>query len=380
MTIYRRTPMQYIFSQEADITQLQSDITTLSAHPEVESIIVYICDENKFNDSLSELETCVKRSTVPLIGGIFPEIVYEQYNYQTGYLLVGINMMLTTYVVPRLSDETANYEDLLEHTITEDTEFHTMMVFVDGLAGRINSLVQGLYATFGSEVNYIGGGAGSLSFVQHYCLCTEHGVYKDSAVIATLTEKLPTAVGHGWESFSPNHQITLAEKNIVKEIDYKNALEVYENIINVPETITTDNFFTIAQSFPLGIKRIDGEYIVRDPISITPEGWLVCVGEVASGEFVDILNGNKENLITSSQNISSSLADKLTTPPQAMMVFDCISRALFMHEHFSDELKAMTSGFTDAPTMFGCLVLGEISNSGAGYLEFYNKTSVIAAL
>ncbi len=372
--------MQYVFSQEADITDLQSDITTLSAHPEVQSIIVYICDNNKFNDSLTELESCVTSSTVPMIGGIFPEIIYQQHNYQTGYLLVGLNMMLTTYVVPGLSDENIDYETQLEQTISEDAQFDTMMVFVDGLAGRINSLVQGLYAIFGSEVNYIGGGAGSLSFVQNYCLCTEQGVYKDSAVIATLTERLPTAVGHGWESFSPNHQITLAEKNIVKEIDYKNALEVYESIINVKEAITADNFFTIAQSFPLGIKRIDGEYIVRDPISITSEGWLVCVGEVASGEFVDILTGNNANLINSSKNISASLAGKLESTPQAMMLYDCISRALFMHEHFSDELTAMTSGFTHIPTMFGCLVLGEISNSGAGYLEFYNKTSVIAAL
>ena len=59
---------------------------------------------------------------------------------------------------------------------------------------------------------------------------------------------------------------------------------------------------------------------------------------------------------------------------------DCISRALFLEHEFELELQAIAEQFTDNHAMFGALVLGEIANSGSGYLEFYNKTTVVSLL
>jgi len=65
------------------------------------------------------------------------------------------------------------------------------------------------------------------------------------------------------------------------------------------------------------------------------------------------------------------------TPYAGTLVFDCISRALFLQDHFAQELAAVAQG--QSP-LFGALTIGEIANSGRSYLEFFNKTTVVARL
>jgi len=50
---------------------------------------------------------------------------------------------------------------------------------------------------------------------------------------------------------------------------------------------------------------------------------------------------------------------------------------MFFGDHFSDELEAMASNDVE---FIGACSIGEIANSGKDYLEFYNKTAVVAFL
>jgi hypothetical protein len=50
---------------------------------------------------------------------------------------------------------------------------------------------------------------------------------------------------------------------------------------------------------------------------------------------------------------------------------------LFLEDKFSQEINAVWSA--DQPLVGACTI-GEIANSGSDYLEFYNKTSVVAIL
>ena len=60
-----------------------------------------------------------------------------------------------------------------------------------------------------------------------------------------------------------------------------------------------------------------------------------------------------------------------------VLFIDCISRVLYLEEAFAQELSAVHE--PDVP-LIGALTLGEIANTGEDYLEFYNKTAVIAVL
>lgn len=57
------------------------------------------------------------------------------------------------------------------------------------------------------------------------------------------------------------------------------------------------------------------------------------------------------------------------------LFIDCISHVLFMGEAFHQELDAV---YDENIYFIGALTLGEIANNKKHYLEFYNKTAVIA--
>ena len=59
------------------------------------------------------------------------------------------------------------------------------------------------------------------------------------------------------------------------------------------------------------------------------------------------------------------------------LLIDCVSRALFLEDNFAQEVGAICEKYVP---LIGVLSLGEISNSGKDYMEFYNKTCVVGIL
>lgn len=372
--------MKTSFSEQNDFLSFKQDLAKLADTSESGCLMVFICDDNDWDPD--QMSAVFRSIEVPLIGGIFPQIVFGVKHSSTGYLIVQSDLDIQPVVIKGLDDDSVNFESLVDEAIDPQLQVASMMVFVDGLSTRISSFVDSLFALFGADVRYIGGGAGSLSFEQSPCVFSNEGLFQGAAVIGLTSSSLPVEVGHGWEPIDKGHFVTRVEKNVVKEIDYKNAFEVYQAIL-APylngKSFAPENFFEIAQSFPLGIKKIDGDYVVRDPISVNEGGHLICVGEMEEGDHIDILQGKADKLISS----SSSIAEKLFRAPQpsaGVFVMDCISRALFLEDQFEAELSAIADQANQEHCIFGALVLGEIANSGSGYLEFYNKTTVISLL
>ncbi|SPF40896.1 hypothetical protein SBDP1_320012 [Syntrophobacter sp. SbD1] len=63
--------------------------------------------------------------------------------------------------------------------------------------------------------------------------------------------------------------------------------------------------------------------------------------------------------------------------PGLKIIMDCISRVLFLGDRFREEIEVVNHG--TRPTIGACTI-GEIGNCGTEYLEFYNKTAVVAVL
>ncbi|MEI7446985.1 MAG: FIST C-terminal domain-containing protein, partial [Burkholderiales bacterium] len=59
------------------------------------------------------------------------------------------------------------------------------------------------------------------------------------------------------------------------------------------------------------------------------------------------------------------------------LFIDCVSRVLFLGDAFDRELRSVVRD--DVPTI-GALTLGEIANAGRSFLEFHNKTAVVALM
>lgn len=354
----------------------QSVFNEVAGMDGVQGIMILACDANGFTPENVDDE--LKTAVFPIFGGIFPELINGKEKLTKGTIVVGLNVALSVHVISGLSDENADYEEMIDEAIPDLGEAQTMVIYVDGLSSRISSLVDGLFDVFGLEINYIGGGAGSLSFVQKPCLFTNQGLIQDSAVLALMELQCGIGVSHGWESVGNTFKVTEVERNVIKSLDWKPAFEVYRQVVEEVsgQTFNDDNFFDIAKGYPFGINRAGSERIVRDPIALGDDGSMICVGELPPDSYVDILAGTTKGLISAAETAMQRGQDAFAGKTAVSALFiDCISRVLFLEDEFPLELEAVSAS---SLPFVGALTLGEIANSGDDYLEFYNKTAVIA--
>ena len=367
------------FDNTGTVHKFEELLADLESRDEVTAIMVLACDENDFQKS--KLDPILTKCTTPVFGGIFPQIIYQAEAFLKGTLVIGLTVPVHLSTIPFLSSPDVDYEMLLEENIPMDISAKTMFVFVDGFGKRISSLIDGLFNVFGLETNYIGGGAGSLSFNQKPILFSNDGLLQDAAILALTQHESGIGVSHGWNTIGGPFRVSKSEHNKIISLDWKPAFDVYREIVekHSGEKFTSDNFFDIAKAYPFGLAKLEGEKIVRDPISVSEDGSLTCVGEVPQDIFVHILNGDTESLVTAAGDaLGYSLENRGDRGENDFVfVIDCVSRVLFLQDDFKLELKALST--TQLP-LIGALTLGEIANNGQAYLEFYNKTSVVGLL
>jgi hypothetical protein len=372
--------MHVEFDPTGTVTGLGEAINRLHTDPTVRAALVFAADGNDL--PAGAMNDAISASPLPLLGGIFPAIAHASKNHEQGTLVVGLDHLPDYGVIDTLSAPDTAFEPAISafaDTWPDEPHDATYLVVVDGLAARTSDLIEALFFSLGLEHNFIGGGAGSLSLQQSPCIITPEGLHADSALVARLA--LPSAIGvsHGWQPISETMTVTESEGNRVRTIDWQPAAELYarEVFAHGGERIDADNFFSIAKSYPLGIARYGAEVVVRDPLMMNDAGEIVCVGEVPAGCRIRLLNGDMDTLLTAAGDARS---EATTAHPQhsidTALLFDCISRVLFLDADLDRELDAVGGG---AP-VHGAFTLGEIANSGRDYLDFLNKSIVYAIL
>jgi len=371
--------MDIIFNQSSEIGIFQTELRKMEENPEVSSIMVLACDDNGYLPQ--SLDPILTSASKPLFGGVFPAILYNDQKYNQGFILAGFKEQVHPIILENMDQPEVDFDASLELELEQMAERKTIFLFVDGFAPRIGLLINSLFAYFGLEFNYIGGGGGSLSLVQKPCVITNKGLKQNCMVLAATDRISDIGVQHGWSSISGPFEVTKSEGNVLIELDYQPAFEVYRQHVDQHSgtTIGQENFFSIAKAYPFGINKLGTEKIVRDPISADANGSLLCVGEIEKGTFVDILNGNKDSLLNAAGSaMLSALNDAAPASKSLIFFIDCISRVLYLEDDFKEEIMTVYEK-SDLP-MIGALTFGEIANSGKDYLEFHNKTSVIASL
>lgn len=356
---------------------LSEAITRAASVPGVHALLIIACDANGFD--AASVDPILVSLELPLIGGVFPAIMYNKERLERGTLVCGLRRKAMLSVIEHLSDASTDLDEALEQALPEELPNSALqVVLVDGFATRIGALINALHEQVGL-MDTIGGGAGSLDFVQRPCLFTNRGLLQDAAVIATIPGEAGVGVAHGWERVSGPYRVTESEDNTIISLDWRPALEVYREAVEAHSggELRDDNFFDLAKAYPFGITRLDAERIVRDPLRPDERGGLLCVGEVPQGEHVDILHGDQPSLLAAAEQARSMADQRLDASVNLRLFMDCISRVLFLGEDFEQEISAVACD--DMPLVGACSI-GEIANHGGDYLEFYNKTSVVASL
>jgi len=369
--------MKVQYCSETDPKFLEQQLLAFTQDESVKGIMLLTCDDNNYNKE--EIDPVVRKISKPLFGGVFPGLIYNNMRCDSGFIIAGLDTEPDIHTILNISQTNTNLDEEMIALEDRYSETKTMFIFLDGLASRINAFVESLFTVFGLEANYIGGGAGSLSLNQAPCIITNQGVFQDAAIIVGLSLDSGIGVSHGWETVSGPYRVTSAEKTAIKELDLKPAFEVYREVVenHSDAALTTTNFFDVAKAYPFGINKVDAEKVIRDPLFIGEGNSMICVGEVETGSFVDILTGDSNSLIGAARQAAETAIDNKAEAPQSFsFIADCISRVLFLKDDYKKELDVILSSMPAIP-IFGVLSIGEIANNGKDYLEFYNKTCVI---
>jgi len=233
-------------------------------------------------------------------------------------------------------------EPFLKDIPTDDgaVSFFTL---VDGLTSEVTTYLQKLYHYYGNAIPFMGAGAGSISLIQQPCVFTNDGMFQDAAVLFPMKLRMNLGVKHGWEKLAGPIVATRTENNIIHELNWKNAFEVYRDIVekDAKEKFTDENFFAIAKGYPIGKIREIGENVCRVPLSLTKEGALVCLGRVPENTVLYIMKGTGSTLVASAEKAVQKSIEDVDSTIEHTLVVDCISRALFLDEDLSKELSVI---------------------------------------
>jgi len=346
------------------------------------SLLILACDQDGW--AKEQLDPILCNCPVPIFGGIFPVVVFNTQVLSRGTLVIGLRDRFETQVIENISDDPSKFSTLISENLSGFESANSMLVIVDGLAKNIESLVEELFVQIGSNISTIGGGAGSLDFIQKPVIFSNRGLLKDAAVIAATSTTSCVGVKHGWEILDGPYLVTESEANCLKSINFQSAFEVYKESVEKHSELRFDeeDFFSIAKTYPLGMVSVDGELLVRDPLKVINDS-LICVGEVPQNSTFYLLKGLNTNLIRASGEAALESKQKkktssLNTEPCSALMFDCISRQLFLEADYPLALESVISNLDPNTLLFGALTLGEIANSTHGPIELLNKTTVVA--
>jgi hypothetical protein len=363
--------MESVFST-ATGSDLRETLTSVADTDGVNGLLLLATPMDQFVED--EFEATLDALSVSVFGGVFPEIVHGGEPKETGVLAVGLPEEPAITTLTDASDADREFAADLDAELPSKG-YETAFVFVDAYAEEVPAVIESLFRTYGVGLNFIGGGAGRLDDEPRPSLFTNDGVIGDAAIIAAVELPMEIGVQHGWETIAGPFRVTGANGPTITELDGSPAFSVYQEVVadHAGMTVTRENFFEVAKSYPFGITRLDAEQIVRDPFDVDGDA-LTCFGSVPEGEFVNILTGDVDSLVSAAGDAYEAAVSDGDSG--TLYAFDCISRRLYLDDEFDRELSAVSG---DGQSVVGALTIGEIANDGSGHLDYYNKTAVIGA-
>ncbi len=366
------------YTDSPAISELEHGINLAKA-TQAKSILILSCSQN--NHQPAQIDPLLKELNVTVFGGIYPMLIHQDKLLEQGSLVIAFAEKFCVDNFLQLS--TAINLEQLEEIINQKqcSSIHAkdnFLMFYDGLLKNCEDFIDYLFEFLDHEVTIAGGGAGNLDFIQAPCVFTNQGLVSDTVQLVTLPDKLTTGVAHGWEVLQGPFLVSESQGQVVQSLNYLPAYTSYRESI---ESLTDyrfdqEDFFSIAKNFPLGIMNINKELIVRDPI-LTFNNSIQCVGNIPVNTMIYLLHGNTDNLVASAKS-AAKVACQTQQQNANTLVFDCISRKLFMEEDFSNELSAIATQ-CNKETLVGVLSLGEVANSQSGAIRLLNKSTVVSS-
>lgn len=266
-----------------------------------------------------------------------------------------------------------------------DSPHRVLLMLTDGLAGDQQEIVRGAYSVAGAGVPLVGGCAGDDLKMAATHQFHDGRVLQDAVVAAAIGSDAPLGIGvcHGWRSVGEGMLVTSSGSNRVRELDDRPALDVYCEVLGVPEEARADAdaFTRFALTHPLGMSRRASEEQVRFIAGADfEERSLLTLAEVPRGGVVWMMEGDDDSVLAATDTACAAAVEHLGgAAPKGLIVFDCIARRGVLGDAgIGDEVDRVARHACGAPVA-GFYTYGEIART-QGVSGFHNQTLVVLAV
>lgn len=330
--------------------------------------------------SLDAIVTALNARGLSFFGAVVPGLIQGRNHYHQGAVVKAVTCLGEPSVIQLEGRTPADSQGFPKLNGCQQQR-RMLHLLVDCFSPDISGFLAQLFNHYGNSVNYFGGGAGTRGMQADRVIFTGQGVFSRAAVIAVLDSHGEVNVRHGWERVAGPFIASRTDKNIIREINWEPAIDLYNRILP-PGLRNLKNgqlFARAAPSYPFGIQKEGREDVIRDPVRVTSSGELLCLSDVAENSVMYLEHGDPEKLIQAAADAVDELISD-GRPPVECLVYDCYSRSRLLSDSFSRELERVAERIhAVAPGLVveGAIVLGEISSDGERSLEFYNKTFVV---
>jgi len=337
---------------------------------------------------LAAIQALFREKQIPLVGALFPAIIWEGQFHSDGILLYCFERM-PRYLLrgelslegEALSQACNKLADDIAGQLDDNAMPTSLFLIFDAMLPQVGRILEDLYLELADHVHYMGINAGSETFQPMPSLFDAEHLIENGVLALLLPHHEGATLEHGYRVPEQLIAATSTEGNRIISIDWRPAFEVYSERVKSQYgvEITAENFYQYAVHFPFGIIRADREVLVRIPVALMEDGSLFCVGEIPPNAVLTLLDAPHAQSIYTTNLLASHF--QLPLDNDAVLSFYCAGRRLHLGEESAqEELQTLRKRLGEAH-LYGALSLGEIGSSRrGGYPLFHNAALILSRI
>jgi len=239
------------------------------------------------------------------------------------------------------------------------------IMFSDSISGNSSDILRGSQELLGTSFLIIGGGASSKSCVQKTYQYMGNEIQTDSVVGALISGDIKLGIGKSsdWKPVGKPHTVTWVKSNIIKEIDGKRAVGIYEEYLEKSsDELKKEGICKLGINYPIGVIRSyrNTEHLTRVPLAIEENGGLVLNGDIKEGENISLMIGDNGLFLDSAKKAALEAMDDIKNAKiKFALVFSDIGRLLLLRSNSYKEIEIVRETIGRNIPIMGCYTFGE---------------------
>lgn len=276
-----------------------------------------------------------------------------------------------------------------------DKPLRAFIMLPDVLTGNGADIVRGVLDVLGPHFPVVGGAAGDDFIFEKTYQYRDDDVASGAVAGVGMSGKFTMGIGvrHGWVPIGLPMKVTKAKGAVLAELDGRPAISIYEDYFGQrADELRKEALARLAITYPLGLKipEYEEEYLIRDPITVDPNGAITCAAEIPEGSEVRLMIGSKERAVEAAEDAAHHVMKEFEIDharPKFVLMFNCIAREKLFGQKANDEIQAVMRIIGQDVPLLGFYTYGEQAPLGGEIRDitkcdprFYNETAVLFAI